>query len=434
MQIPAQCDVVVIGGGPAGSTASALLARKGYDVVLVDSLRHPRPVVGESLLPHLWKFLDGVGATAVVEKEDFIVKSGGTTVWNGMIRQVNFSDFGFNRPGLHVERDRLDFLLLENAKEKGAQVYEGVTAKSVMFADGRAAGIRYSGGDGAVSGEISAKFVVDASGQKAVISRQMGFRVIDEDFRFVSLWGYHKDSQYVALDGSAHPFSEVRKVKPTTFVCSLGNWGWCWHIPLRESTSVGLIIPLEDFKKAKVADSDLEQYYLDTCYSDPWLSRLLEGSEYIPGRFGVIRDYSYVPTTLSGPGFCIIGDAAAFVDPIFSVGCILAMYGGNVAAWTIDRSLMRPAGEENYRAVFNRQYTGFYEVARAMALPGSATSAHSLDLARRHVSFQTSNEQKLMYSAALMTVRENNFHALAGFTDSEHAIWNKTKELADIRF
>jgi len=435
MNIPKTCDVVVIGGGPSGSTVSTLLAQKGYDVVLFDSVRHPRPVVGESLLPHIWKFLDLVGATEEVEREGFITKSGGITNWNGKIRLLTFSDFGYKRPGMHVERDRFDYILLNNARNKGAQVFEEVLVSKVNLQDdGTATGVTWKTTGGEESGELNARYVVDASGQKAVLSRQLGVRKIDEDFRFVSLWGYHKNSKYIAADGRAHPFSDLPDVKPTTFVSSPGDWGWAWHIPLRESTSIGLIIPLEDFKKAKVDDSGLESFYLKTVRSDPYLSALLEDAEYIPGHFGVIRDYSYVPTKLSGPGFFIIGDAAAFVDPVFSLGCLLGMYAGTCAAWAIDRCLKKPGHEADYQQIFNTQYSGFYEVARAMALPGSATGEHTLEMARKHVNFQTSTEQQLMYTAALLTVRESNFNTIAGFTEKEHQLWDKAKLLDEIHF
>src|SRR3990172_2482030 len=108
--IPRSADVAVIGGGPAGSIAASQLALAGYAVVLLEKAKHPRPTVGESLIPQFWKFTDQIGASASIESDGFIAKGGGLSLWRGQLRQLKFSDFGYSRPGLHVERDRFDLL------------------------------------------------------------------------------------------------------------------------------------------------------------------------------------------------------------------------------------------------------------------------------------------------------------------------------------
>ncbi|MCK6552722.1 FAD-dependent oxidoreductase [Myxococcota bacterium] len=121
--IPESCDVVVIGGGPAGSSAAILLAKEGLDVILIDKVKHPRPMVGESIIPQLWKFADHLGIKKKVEAEGFLVKSGGIITWDGVPRTVLFSDFGYKTKGLHIERDIYDELMLQHAVECGARVY-----------------------------------------------------------------------------------------------------------------------------------------------------------------------------------------------------------------------------------------------------------------------------------------------------------------------
>src|SRR3990172_5129471 len=217
VNIPKRCDVVVIGGGPAVSTTATLLRQKGYSVALFDRAKHPRYKVGESMIPHFWKYCELSGVDQKIDAEGFIQKAGGTVVWNGVIRQMQFKDFGYVRPALHVERDRFDQILLEHARECGTQVYEEVAVLGADFAVGDSVTVNYRRTGEGTCDLIRCCFVVDASGQDAVIARQLGVRVIDDGFRFMSIWGYFKDSKYVAADGRAYPFECLRSVHPTTF-------------------------------------------------------------------------------------------------------------------------------------------------------------------------------------------------------------------------
>ena len=431
MEIPQNCDVVIIGGGPAGSSAATELVKKGYEVVLFDKVQHPRFTVGESLLPHAWKYFDRLGVTDLIEKEGFIKKNGGTVLWNGNIRQVFFSEFGYKRPGLHIERDRFDFLLLDNARNLGAQVFEQVTVKEVSFSDNNGQTVNYD--NNGETGSINCHYVIDASGQSALLSRQMKSRIIDEDFRFISLWGYFKNSKYVAGDGKAYAFEHLREVPPTTFVCSLSQWGWVWHIPLRESTSIGLTIPLEEFKLGKAGDKELEAYFLRVCNETDCLNNLLEDAEFIKDSLHVIRDYSYLPHKFAGPGYYIAGDAAAFVDPIFSIGVTLALASGTLAAWSIDRSLRSPNKAQTSADIYSYQFGGWYELARSMALPGKPVGDEHLNLASKFIGFQSDRELELLYTASMLTTRQSNFEAVNnGYVEAN--LMNKCHELESICF
>lgn len=434
MKIPEKCDVVVIGGGPAGSTVGTILSQKGYDVILFDKVKHPRYSVGESLIPHFWKYCEITGVDKKIDAEGFIEKSGGTVVWNDIIRQMQFKDFGYPRPALHVERDRFDHILLEHAKEQGVKVFEEVSVLKTNVASDDQRRVTYRPNSEKIPGEISCKFIIDASGQSAVIARQLGIRMIDEGFRFMSIWGYFKDARYVAADGKAYEFSQLRDVPPTTYVSNIDDWGWLWHIPQREKTSIGMVLPQEKMKEIKSSDEALEKYYRRKCYEIPYMNQLLENAKYCEGSFHIIRNYSYRPVQLTGPGFFLIGDAAAFVDPIFSLGIVMAMYSAYLAAWAIDRSLKNPARTEVNQKIFVKQFSARVEAARALALPRYGLTDDENLKVKTSIQFETSLEQELMYVVSTLTTRSENFKEMSRNVEGPQITSDKYRVLEEIAF
>ncbi|MEH1804953.1 NAD(P)/FAD-dependent oxidoreductase [Nostoc sp.] len=436
MNIPQQCDVVIIGGGPAGSTAATFLSQKGYDVVLLERHKHPRHHIGENTIPQFWKYTDLAQVSDKIAAEGFIQKAGGTTFWNGRIRQVDFKDFGYSRQGLHVERDRFDLILLENAREKGVQIFEEVSVLSVDLQDGQQEqSLTYRLLQDKSLGKITCRFIVDASGQNAVIAKQMGIRTIDKDFRFMSLWGYFKNSKYIGLNGKAHSVENLRTILPTTFICSFaetGNWGWSWHIPLRESTSVGLVLPLEFMKTVQLNGGSWESYFRQKCCEIPILEDLLANAQFCEGSFGKIQDYSYRSTQLAGPGFFLIGDAAGFIDPIFSIGIVLGMYSAYTATWAIDRSFKNPSSLVHNQALFSSQLQGRLEVARSLALPHYQSGDRACDLAKTTIQMERALEQELMATWSTMTTRPENFQAIASSLKGREINSNKFRVIEEM--
>jgi flavin-dependent dehydrogenase len=402
MAMPETADVLVIGGGPAGSCAATQLAQAGLDTVVIDKQHHPRETVGESVLPSAWRYFDLLGVSEDVEKS-FVKKAGGVVVWGDEITQIAFRDFAYERPGLHVERAELDHLLLKNAKSKGARVFEGVKAENFSLNENGAeiAVVRPQGRQ-----TISCKYFIDATGQASFVAQQLGGRRLDDDFRFVSLWGYFRDSLYVSSGGIVRAFSEIPHHPPMTFVARLGGWGWAWHIPMKHETSVGIVVPVEDYKKGLAQHGTLERYFLATCAATEHLGALLAKAHLGDGRVRMIRDFSYLPDRVAGPGYFVTGDAAGFVDPIFSIGVIMALYSGHLAAWAVQRCLRHPAQAESTRKLFETQMSGRYELARTMALPGVETDA--TQGAKTYFDFFSVAEKELMWSAASMTTRSGN--------------------------
>ena len=417
MKIPNECDVVVIGGGPAGSMAATFLSQDGYNVVLLEKAKHPRPHVGESLIPHFWKYCDLAGVSDKIAAEGFLGKAGGTVIWNDRMQLLSFREFGHTRPALHVERDRFDQILLENAREKGAQIFEEVAALDVEFSDeiGGKQTVNYRSVPGKTLGKITCQFVVDASGQHSVVAKQLGCRVFDESFRFMSMWGYFKNSKYMGFDGKPHPRDDLCKVPMTTLACSLpetGDWGWSWHIPLKERTSVGLIFPHEFIKTAKRSGESSESFFLRQCYDHKTLSQMLETAQYCEGSFRKIQDYSYRSTQIAGSGFFLIGDAAGFVDPIFSVGMTFGMYSASLVAWAIDRCLTKPQSCTHTQALFSHQLQGRLEMSRSLALPHYQPEGQASELAKKAIQFESSVERELIGFASSMLTRGENFKDL----------------------
>ncbi len=434
MNIPEQCDVVVVGGGPAGSMCATFLAQHGYDVVLLEKQKHPRYMVGESLIPQFWKYCDLAGVTDKIQAENFVQKQGGTVVWNGVIRQTAFRDFGYTRPALHVERDRFDRILLDHARSQGARVFEQVTVTNVELEhDGHVdVAFRPFGAD--AEGRITCRFIVDASGQSALIGRKLNIRVHDEDYPFMSVWGYFTRSRYVALDGRAHSFDELERVPPTTFVSSTGGWGWCWHIPLRQTTSVGLVVPLDQMKVDKPGDEALQEYFLRRCAEIPLLNRLLEPAEYCQGSLHVLRPYSYRPKQLCGPGFYLVGDAAAFIDPVLSEGCLLAMFSAYMAAWAIDRSFRDSERSADFQALFARQFSGRYQVGHALMLTGYGDPTRADGAAGNSIMFDSERERELMYVALKMAGREDNLLRMIRPEERQRVAVDRFRTLQEIAF
>lgn len=422
MSVPKKADVVVIGGGPTGSSAATFLRQKGYEVVLLEKKRFPRYMVGESIIPHIWKYAQALGARKKLEDEGFLSKAGGTVVWNDTIHQMSFKAFGYDGPAMHVERDRFDDILLQHTKEAGTQVFEEVSVQSVEIGDAPKVRYKMMGDD--VLGEIEAKFVLDSSGQSGVMAKQLGLRVIDPDFRFMGLWGYFQNSKYFSIEGKARPFEDLKHTPPTTFVSNIDGWGWLWHIPLRTTTSVGLVLPVDVVRSVK-SDNDLAKYFEKRCRETPYLNRLLENATMEEGKFHMIRDYSYRPKHATGPGYFILGDAAGFIDPIFSVGVPLGMYAAYLGSWAVDRALSNPESTEKSQRIYEKQLMARIEMSRALALPCYQAPTGASDQVKSTIQFEASIEQELIHVVTRMTTRGANFDVINDEIGGQS--WNSNK-------
>ncbi|MEW5988108.1 MAG: NAD(P)/FAD-dependent oxidoreductase, partial [Chloroflexota bacterium] len=406
--IPNRCDVAIIGGGPAGSAAATLLAREGFDVVVFEKEKFPRPQVGESILPQIWKFFDLLGVSEKMMRERFLAKSGGIIVWDGKINQIRFTSFGYNDPdrlGLHVERDVFDDILLKHSAESGAQVFEEVMVSRVDFSDSEWPVVYYNDRRGGTfrQGGIACRYVIDASGHASVLARQFGTRkLVSEEVNYLGLWGYYRGVWYLGVDRQAHPPEDCYKVKPVTFINSFED-GWIWHIILRETTSVGLVVNRGQLKG--MGKQAQERYLRETCGNLPYLGELLAPGEFIEGSMFFRPDYSFYSEKVTGENFYCIGDAGAFVDPVFSQGVQAALFNGTLATWAISSSFKTPHRRLAYSKIAENMMMQYYGFSRLLALGDFGGEGVDPKLVQAMMRYLPTNELELALAAATTTSR-----------------------------
>lgn len=324
-------DVVVIGGGPAGSTASTLIAERGFQVRLYERERFPRFHIGESLIPETYWVLKRLGMIEKLRDSPFVKKYSVQFV-NSSGRYSAPFYFRENKPHessqtWQVVRSEFDQMMLDNAREKGVEVHEGVRVREVLFDRGRAVGVTIQLPDGSQQ-EVGARVVVDAGGQSGLLMNKFGLRVWDPVLNKGAIWTYWQGAERDSgMDEGA------------TLVLQTGDRrGWFWYIPLHQDrTSVGVVKPFgELFKKGR----SHEEAYLEEVEVCPALENRIAGAQRITGYFAT-RDYSYRSKQVAGDGWVLVGDAYGFLDPLYSSGILLALRSGEMAADAIVEGLQQ---------------------------------------------------------------------------------------------
>ncbi|MEO7853509.1 MAG: NAD(P)/FAD-dependent oxidoreductase [Rubrivivax sp.] len=324
------CDVVVIGGGPAGSTIAALLARQGRRVVMLEKAHHPRFHIGESLLPANGPLFDRLGVRSEVEAMG-MSKVGVEFISPDFAHHsfVEFADaWDKSMPGAwQVRRSEFDAMLFRHAQTCGALTTEGCQVRGVQF---DAEGVRVTAqSDDGSSASWRTRYVVDASGRDTLLANQLRSKQRNVKHNSAALFAHFRGAQRLAgrLEGNISIF-----------------WfehGWFWFIPLADGhTSVGAVCwPIY----LKTRDAPLEAFLLQTISLCPTLAERLRDAEVVPGSVHATGNYSYASDHASGERYVMLGDAYAFVDPVFSTGVYLAMVSAFEAAELVATSLDRPA-------------------------------------------------------------------------------------------
>jgi halogenation protein CepH len=345
-------DVAIVGGGPAGSTTAALLAKKGYSVVLVEKEKFPRYHIGESTVPGILPVFEELGITEEIERHAFVVKKGITLVW-GRDRDpwsVGFAEAGpLTGPYDHAfqfVRAEFDTILLNTARRCGVTVLEETRVTDFLFEQDRCCGLKYMVGSNGMPSTVSARFVVDASGQNALLARKRELLEWDEDLKNVAIWAYYQGGK--TLEGEAAGNILVENLPDA----------WLWVIPLHDGThSVGLVMPARNVEGRQALEEQFEKMlaYSTEC------KRLLASARRV-SNYHTARDWSYTSKSFYGPGFLLTGDAAGFVDPLFSTGVFLALRGASLAAETVDRLLQEPEKENMLLQQYEQSYRDFFDV------------------------------------------------------------------------
>jgi FAD-dependent halogenase len=352
-------DVIVAGGGPGGATLSALVAMQGHRVLLLEREKFPRYQIGESLLPAT---VHGIcrllGVSEELEKASFMPKRGGTFRWGSNPEPWTFqfaisqAFAGSAAMAYQVERMKFDQILLDNARRKGAQVRENCTVVDVIETDGRVCGVVYDDPDG-VRREVRGRFVVDASGNRSRIhGRVGGNRQYSEFFRNVAIFGYFEGGKRLPAPNSGN------------ILCAAFDDGWFWYIPLTsELTSVGAVVRHDSVDKVR---GGLAEALLGLVGSCPLISDYLSDAHRVTsGPYGEVRvrkDYSYCKSAFWRPGMMLVGDAACFIDPVFSSGVHLATYSALLAARSINTVLTGDIDEPTCFAEFETRYRQEFSV------------------------------------------------------------------------
>ncbi|KZL15199.1 NAD(P)/FAD-dependent oxidoreductase [Pseudovibrio sp. Ad26] len=345
-----ETDVLVIGGGPAGSTAAAALARNGIKTTILERDVFPRYHIGESLLASLVPMIDIIGATEKVAACGFVKKPGGYFNWGGEKWAFRFDEVeGAPEHSFQVERAEFDNLLIEHAGECGAEVHQNVSVNKINFEDGRAVRASWTDHTKKKSGELKFKHLIDCSGRNGVLANgHFKNRRFHDVFKNVALWAYYDD---VDLSYDDLPAGSTRILAV--------DQGWIWFIPLKDNkVSVGLVIAHDALRSKRKDNMSDEEIYNQVLEDHPEAKLMLQKAT--RGKMRVESDYSYTSDSFSGPGFFMSGDAACFLDPLLSSGVHLAMFSALMAAACITSIHTGDVDEDRAHTFFETSYRQAY--------------------------------------------------------------------------
>jgi len=335
------CDVLVVGGGPAGSTSATLLARQGLRVLQLEKDRHPRFHIGESLLPANLPIFDALGVMDKVRALG-VVKHGA----DFEARDGGYQTFHFRRAlgatpphAFQVKREEFDRMLFEHARENGVDAREGVKVERVEAGGIGRVVAQAKPTDGAAF-QVRARYLVDASGRDTLLGNALKLKRRNDAHQSAAIFAH--------FDGvEARPGEDAGNISIYNF-----DHGWCWFIPLKDGVmSIGCVCRPEYLKQRRGRN---EEFLLQTLQRMPDAWRRMQQARRV-SEVRVTGNYSYACERMGGPGWIMVGDAWAFVDPVFSSGVYLGMHSGRQAAAMIGTILAEPTREAALQRQFERR-------------------------------------------------------------------------------
>jgi geranylgeranyl reductase family protein len=334
-------DVAIIGGGPAGSTAATLLAKAGRRVVVFEREKFPRFHIGESLLPASMRTFSRLGVQEKL-RANFMEKFGGEMCSSCSDEGVRFYfEDGYRSQcdrSYQVTRADFDKLLLDHAAESGVEVHEETAVQSVHFGDDVSLTVKTKEDK---TWEILARYLLDASGRNSFVGAMFGLRENYEEL--------HKFSLFAHYTGVVHP--EGRDGTLTRMIRGIDRWFWV--IPLTaERTSIGIVLDTANFRQAK---QDPEKFFEEALAEQPVITQTMQHAKRVSPVYSA-TDFSYRNRKLTGDRWLLAGDAAGFIDPVFSSGVFLAIMSGEMSADVLDQVLDKPKRARRLFARYQRRF------------------------------------------------------------------------------
>jgi flavin-dependent dehydrogenase len=309
-------DAIIIGGGPAGSVCALLLARAGLKVCVLEKDRHPRFHIGESILPRNFPLIQELGLGPALAQLPHVPKYGAEF---GIGNDPNTMRFEFSdglvpgSPTFNVERSLFDKMLLDSARDAGAEIFEETSVKQILRLEENAVNVSTGGR------KFSGRILLDCSGHGTVVGRHLKIRKGFEDphLQKVAYFQHFENVERLPVKATGHP---------TIIMCTEG---WFWLIGLNETkTSVGFVTRPNFARTIDVPADELLQWAIERCPVVRHRMRDAQGES----TNHILADFSYLCRPLAGPGYFLVGDAGCFLDPIFSTGVTLAMISAQQAA------------------------------------------------------------------------------------------------------
>lgn len=358
-------DVIVIGGGPGGAVTAGLLASRGHRVLVLERERFPRYHIGESLITGVLPALEELGLRERLDRAGHTRKYGATLRWGRNVDPAQawralgpapaadqalwgfrFTEASNDEYSYQVRRADFDAMLLGRVRELGGHVIEEATVKDPIFEGDRVVGVSYQRKGEERQHTVRCRLLVDASGQAHLLARRFDLIGWHDDLRNIAVWTYFQGCRQYDGDRAGDTLTEARPD------------GWFWYIPLADGTvSVGYVTPIDAYRRS---GHTLEELFATQLAAAEEVRALTAGAVRASG-FRSIRDWSYTCRQMVGPGWALVGDAAAFIDPLLSTGVTLAIRGAHGLADAADVALREPTAADRVFGQYEKNYREFLD-------------------------------------------------------------------------